>query len=54
MEEGLSGVWRKDLGFTVVFKDYEKFWLKYLGGYVGRTQGSMEEGLRFHRCVQGL
>ena len=32
MEEGLRGVWRKDLGFTVVFKDYEKSSLKLLRG----------------------
>ena len=37
MEEGLRGVWRIDLGFFVVFGDYEKNPLKDLRGDGGRT-----------------
>ena len=32
MEEGLRGVWRKDIGCLVVLRDYEKRPLKDLRG----------------------
>ena len=46
MEKRLRGVWRKDLGFTVVFRDYEKSWMKLLWGEWSKDLGFTDVFIR--------